>query len=507
VQFNSLDYLVFLAVTLLVFWGLRFSGLERDVRQTETSAGQKVVHFVVRGAWLRLGFFFVASCAFYMSWNPAYLLLIAFSIVHDYLAGYFIGSSKKPAVRKIWFGLSLFTNLGLLGFFKYFNFFSATTGDVLGLLGVEIEPWLIDVAMPVGISFYTFQSLSYTIDVYRGRYPYEPNPLRFAFYIVFYPHLVAGPIVRAAEFLPQVERPPWLTKERVGNGLFLIALGLAKKIIFADFLSVNLVDRVFDDPSLFSSAEVVVGLYAFTLQIYADFAGYTDVARGSAMLFGFDLPENFDRPYQATSVAEFWRRWHITLSTWLRDYLYYPLGGSKGGPARTYFNLWLTIFLIGLWHGGSSTPETAGALWTFVLYGNLQAFMVMTNRAWSRVREKLGWTYPDPLWIDVLKIFATMQFVVFSRILFRASGLENAGDVWAQLFHGTTSLAQIDGDVWRILVLGFFLHYVPRSQLEWLRARFLALPSWAKGLSLAGIGAVVLLFVTGDVVPYIYFQF
>jgi alginate O-acetyltransferase complex protein AlgI len=497
--FNSLDYLVFLAVTFFVFWGLRYSGLERDVQQ-----GGRLV---VRGAWPRLGVFFLASCAFYMAWNPYYILLMFSSIVVDWVAGYAMGTTKQRSIKTLWLVISLIANLGLLGVFKYYNFFASTTEQALTLFGARIEIPLLDVLMPVGISFYTFQSLSYTIDVYRGRYPYERNLLRFAFYIIFYPHLVAGPIVRAAEFLPQVERPPWLTRERVGHGLFLIVLGLVKKVIFADFLSVGIVDRVFDDPSLFTSTEVVIGLYAFTLQIYCDFSGYTDVARGSAMLFGFDLPENFDRPYQATSVADFWRRWHMTLSTWLRDYLYYPLGGSKHGTARTYFNLWLTIFLIGLWHGGSSRPDTAGSLWTFVIYGNLQALMVVTNRAWSSFREKRGWTAPDPWWINAIAIFFTMQFVVFSRILFRATDLDNARDVAMKIFEGTTSVAQVDGDVWRVLVLGFFLHYVPRTQLEWLRARFMSLPAWGQGLALAGAGAVIMLFVTGEVVPYIYFQF
>ena len=218
--------------------------------------------------------------------------------------------------------------------------------------------------------------------------------------------------------------PGWaLSLYSAALGPVLILTGLTKKIVLADYISVNLVDRVFDNPDAFTAAEVVVGLYGFTLQIYADFSGYTDVARGSAKLFGIELPENFDRPYQAKSPAEFWRRWHMTLSTWLRDYLYFPLGGSKLGEARTYFNLWLTIFLIGLWHG---------AAWTFVIYGAMQATAVVLHRLTTRITGKRSGE-PDPLWLTILKIVGTMQFVVFSRILFRAESLENAGDKAALL--------------------------------------------------------------------------
>jgi D-alanyl-lipoteichoic acid acyltransferase DltB (MBOAT superfamily) len=507
--FNSLDYLAFLALTVAGFWAIRRFGPERDeptpVAPTGEHEGAEAPYrpapkavWRTRGAWLRLLFLFLASCVFYMAWNPAYIVLILFSTVLDYVAGRQIHASSDEERRKAWLGLSLAGNLGLLGVFKYFNFFGEATADVLGLLGIYVHAPVLDVLLPVGISFYTFQTLSYTIDVYRRRIEPCRAIVEFAFYVTFFPQLVAGPIVRAAEFLPQLERPPWLTRERVGRGLFLIAMGLLKKIIFADFISVNLVDGVFDDPDRFSSTEVLLALYGFTLQIYADFSGYTDVARGSGMLFGLELPENFDRPYQATSVPEFWRRWHMTLSTWLRDYLYFPLGGSRRGPLRTYVNLWLTLFLIGLWHGAS---------WTFVIYGNVQALAVVGTRVWERYRERRGWTAPSPAWLTVVKIFLTLQFVVFSRILFRSTSLENAWHIVERLFSGTFSTAQITDDVWRVLVLGFYLHYVPRSQLEWVRARFLGLPAWAQGVVLAAVGIVLALFVTQEAVPFIYFQF
>ena len=507
--FNSLDYFAFLALTLVGFWGLR--ALDR---------GAAGVHRGLATS-LRLLLVFLASCVFYMAWNPAYIGLILFSTALDYGLGLAIHRAAEQRTKKVLLGVSLVGNLGLLGVFKYFNFFSAATGDLLAVGGVQIDPPVLDVLLPVGISFYTFQTLSYTIDIYRGRLEPVKNPLEFAFYVTFFPQLVAGPIVRASEFLPQLRRPPWLTRERVGQGLFLIALGLLKKVIFADFISVNLVDRVFADPAAFTGAETLIGLYGFTIQIYADFSGYTDIARGSALLFGLELPRNFDRPYRATSVAEFWRRWHMTLSSWLRDYLYFPLGGSRGSEPRTYFNLWLTLFLIGLWHGAS---------WTFVIYGNLQAAAVLFNRylaqerklaargrtssiyllarGWNALGEKIrGDRDRDPRWFTAVKVVVTLQFVVFSRILFRAADLDNAGAVTAQLASGGWSTAQISLELWGVLLLGLHLHYVPRDWLEWIRARFVGLPAWAQGICLAAVGAVLALFVTAEAVPYIYFQF
>jgi D-alanyl-lipoteichoic acid acyltransferase DltB (MBOAT superfamily) len=299
VLFNSLDYILFLGIAVAGFW------------------------LLARHAQLRIIFVFVASCLFYMAWHPAYIVLILGSTVVDYIVGLRIHATDRPRARKRWLILSLVSNLGLLGLFKYFNFASQATADVLGLFfGIEIaSPPFLDVLLPVGISFYTFQTLSYTIDIYRRKLEPTRNFFQFAFFVTYFPQLVAGPIVRASQLLPQLQRKITLRDEQVTQGLFLIASGMVKKVVIADYLSVNLVDRVFDQPELYSAAEVVIALYGFTMQIYCDFSGYTDVARGSAKLMGLELPENFDRPYQSASPAEFWRRWHITLSTWLRDYL------------------------------------------------------------------------------------------------------------------------------------------------------------------------------------------
>jgi D-alanyl-lipoteichoic acid acyltransferase DltB (MBOAT superfamily) len=406
-------------------------------------------------------------------------------------------SSPDQQSRRAWLALSLTTNLGLLGTFKYFNFFSGSVADVLNIFGLHVSAPHLDVLLPVGISFYTFESLSYTIDVYRGTLPPARSFSRFACFITFFPHLVAGPIVRAADFLPQLDKTPRLTASDVGEGMFLIATGLIKKVVFADYLAVNLIDRVFDDPSAYSSAEVMIGLYAYTLQIFCDFSGYTDVARGSGMLFGLHLPENFDRPYLAKSPAEFWRRWHMTLSTWLRDYLYFPLGGSKVPPARAYFNLFLTVALVGLWHG---------AAWTFVLYGCLHGSAMVIHRFFYRRSNRTAFSV-DSLPMTVLKIFGTLHFVVLSRIFFRASSFENAKEVMRQLAEGSTAVFHITGSVWALLLFGYFAHFTPKGLFEGIRQGFVRLPAPAQGAVLAGVAGGLMLVATENVVPYIYFQF
>jgi alginate O-acetyltransferase complex protein AlgI len=473
--FNSLDYALFLTLALAGYWALR------------------------RAFGARLVFTFLASCVFYAAWNPWYLGLILFSTAFDWFVAERIHAHEAEAPRKRWLAASVITNLTLLGIFKYYDFGAESVRDALAMVGMHVRPPLLHVALPIGISFYTFESLSYCIDVYRKKCEPAKSPLRLLFFITFFPKLVAGPIARPSELLPQLQREPRLDRRQVSEGLFLIAIGLAKKVVLADFVSVNLVDRVFDTPEGYTATEVVVALYAFTLQIYADFSGYTDVARGSAKLFGIELPENFDRPYQSKSPAEFWRRWHMTLSTWLRDYLYFPLGGSRLGPVRTYFNLWLTIFLIGLWHGAS---------WTFVLYGAIQGTAVALHRFISRARGKTEDDIAkEAPWISALKVLGTLQFVVFSRILFRATDMANAGEIVERLRSGTYSVANVAPWVWAALVVGFALHYTPRAWLRQLRDAFCGLPAMGQGIALALTFAVLSLVATSETVPYIYFQF
>lgn len=517
--FHSLDYLLFLSISVAAWWTLA-----RHERE-------------------RLGYLLFASCAFYAAWSAKYLLLILGSTVLDYFAGRFIHASEDRRTKKTWLALSLTGNLGLLFTFKYYNFFALEISEGLRSIGLDVDLPLLNAMLPVGISFYTFQTLSYTIDIYRGQLAPAKSFVSFAAFVMYFPQLVAGPIVRASELLPQLEGGrPRVDTERVSRGLFLIALGIVKKLAVADYLALNLVDRVFDQPEMFSGVEVVLALYGFTMQLYCDFSGYTDVARGSAMLMGLDLPENFDRPYQATSPADFWRRWHMTLSRWLRDYLYYPLGGSRVGPIRAYFNLALTMFLVGIWHGWWQNFVV------FFWYALLQAGAMTAHRLFvrltplkrvptERVRQGEGpyrggeseraLERKPKLAVTAFKVFLCLQFVVFSRILFRASSMENAravggrlsdsaSSVWTHLtgpgldatqLASAVSTLRIDATLWALLLGTFALHYTPRAWFAGVERAFVRLPAPAQGLALAVTAGVLGLVASAEAVPFIYFQF
>ena len=321
---------------------------------------------------------FVASSLFYHAWAAAmpgpyrYLLaLLLFTIVLDYFLGIWIENSKDPLMRKALVIISVISNLGILFFFKYADF---VTQDVL-----DLDVDRLSLILPAGISFHTFQSLSYTIDVYRKKIPATRSVITFATFVLFFPQLVAGPIVRAQDLLPQLEKLPRLELEKATRGLFLILVGLFKKIALADTLAITIVDRVFEAPQNFSSVEVLCGVYGYALQIYLDFSAYSDIAIGSALVLGFTLPENFRTPYRSANIQEFWRRWHISLSTWLRDYLYIALGGNRFGEVRTYVNLILTMLLGGLWHGAS---------WAFIVWGGLHGFGLAITRYFQRATDK-----------------------------------------------------------------------------------------------------------------------
>ena len=474
--FNSLLYLVFLAVAVLGSWLL-----------------------VRMQAW-RFAFLLVASCLFYMAWNPVFILLILGSTVWDFSVARLMASTPDSARtrRRVLLFASLGMSLSLLCYFKYLNFFVQNVATGLTALGLPVSVPLLDIVLPVGISFYTFQTMSYCIDVYRREIPAETSLLRFALFSTFFPQLVAGPIVRANLMLPQLHRTPTLSPADVSEGLFRIAKGLAKKVVVADYLAINLVDRVFSNPSVYSSAEIYVGLFAYSMQIYCDFSGYTDIAIGSARLLGYRLPENFDRPYVARTVAEFWRRWHMTLSAWLRHYVFFPLGGSRGSIWRAHRNTFITLVLIGLWHGAN---------WTFVLYGALHALAIMVNRTLLRRQGKenavLAASWPQVVW----KVALTLHFVVLARILFRSPDLTSAWTLWQSLWSQGLGVARIDTTT-RVILLGAYAwHFTPVSWLDRLREGFQALPAYAQGVALAllatGMGAVA----ETDVVPFIYFQF
>ncbi len=325
---------------------------------------------LIRAHLLQMIVLLIASYAFYMSWNPIFILLILFSTANDYVAGLAMGHYDTRRARVFWLLVSCVTNLGLLAVFKYFNFFTDSVNQIFLWMGAEKVLPVVKLTLPVGISFYTFQSMSYTIDVFRGQTKPEKSFIRFALYVAFFPQLVAGPILRSTEFLPQLYSRKRLRAGQLRSGCHLFLSGLVKKVIIADHLA-PLVDEVFRSPQGLPSIVIWTGALAFGIQIYCDFAGYTDMARGAGRMLGFHIPINFNYPYAARSITAFWRRWHISLSTWLRDYLYIPLGGNRKGKGNTYRNLMLTMMLGGLWHGAG---------WNFVIWGTYQGILLAVER-------------------------------------------------------------------------------------------------------------------------------
>lgn len=451
---------------------------------------------IARFKTLRIVWLLLASYLFYASWNPTLVGLIFASTVLDFWIGQKIYHAPTQRQRKRWLWFSLATNLGVLAGFKYTGFFLDSINEALAIMGTTGQIPVPQIILPVGISFYTFQTLSYTIDVYRGRLRASDNFLHFALFVAFFPQLVAGPIVRAADFLPQLLREPVYRPKEHSMGLFLVCMGLIKKVAIANVLALNLVDRIWDNPELYSSVEVLVGMHAYAFQIYCDFSGYSDVAIGLALMLGFYLPENFNRPYLSKNIAEFWRRWHISLSSWLRDYLYIPLGGNRGGAWATYRNLAITMLLGGLWHGAS---------WTFVIWGAGHGIALGVVRFLQRRR---GDDPPEPTFVrQLLAGVITFEFVNLLWVVFRAPTWADAQAFLARLWDGTSYAPNLTLPVLLALGAGALMHFTPPRYKDGLMARFMALPAWAQGLA-AVIVAIALQHIKGaDAVPFIYFQF
>ncbi|MCA9425572.1 MAG: MBOAT family protein [Candidatus Omnitrophica bacterium] len=378
------------------------------------------IYVILNRKWQN-GLLLVASYVFYGWWDWRFLSLIAVSTVIDYVLALQIDQRDKESQRKFFLILSCIANLGLLGFFKYFNFFTESAVEIIRWMGFTPDPVTLNIVLPVGISFYTFQTMSYTIDVYRGHLKPTRNFLDYSVYVSFFPQLVAGPIERATHFLPQVQNERTITYQRIREGAWLILLGYFKKLVIADNLA-DIVNPVFNDPSAHHGLTIVIAIYAFAFQIYGDFSGYSDIAIGTSRLFGFDLMRNFAFPYFSRDIAEFWRRWHISLSTWLRDYLYISLGGNKDGPLKTYRNLFLTMLLGGLWHG---------AAWNFVLWGIYQGGLLIFHRLiFGRSKE------PEKVHLGrrIVNIAIMFQFVCVGWLLFRVNSMADLSVLIQNLF-------------------------------------------------------------------------
>ena len=464
-SFNSATYAGFLALVFCLYWALARRPTAR--------------HLLLLGA----------SYAFYAHWDPRFLALIVFSTVLDWTVGRRLARSEARRVRRRWLLASLVGNLGVLGFFKYFDFFSGQAAALLEPLGLAADPLTLDLLLPVGISFYTFQTLSYTIDVYRRELAPEPSLLRFAVFVAFFPQLVAGPIVRARQFLPQLAASPHLGHAALRSGLALIFWGLTKKILLADVLGSELVDPAWAHPERFGSYATALAIVGYAFQIYGDFSGYSDVAIGSARLLGLDLGLNFRAPYRAQGPRDLWRRWHISLSTWLRDYLYVPLGGNRLGPTRTQVNLGLTMLLGGLWHGAS---------WMFVLWGAYHGLLLAIERRLPLDDD------PGPLarWV---RRAVTFVLVCLGWVFFRSETPAEAWAVLGSLFE-PRGAAPLRGLALLALGLGVLTHLPPRAVKDALAARFAHLPAPVQGIAFA---LLVGLFLNAASlrVPFIYFQF
>ena len=441
-------------------------------------------------------FIIVASYVFYSWWDWRFIFLLAGCTLWNQLLAVRIWRARAPSRRKALLVLALAGNLGVLGYFKYYDFFVSSTDNLLSVVGLDVPLGLKSIVLPVGISFYTFMAISYVVDAYRGEF--EPTTLeRFAVYLSFFPHLVAGPIVRPSELIPQIDKPRDPRRVDTSRAFYLIATGLFKKVVIANYLASSIVDPVFAAPGQHSSLEILIAVYAYAVQIYADFSGYTDIAIGIALLLGFTFPQNFDSPYAAVSVQDFWRRWHMTLSRWLRDYVYIPLGGSRGSTLLTYRNLLLTMLIGGLWHG---------AAWTFVVWGGLHGTALAFER-WRRERRgaaarvAAGW----PRWRARI---LTFNFVCLAWIFFRADSFGAAWDMIAGLFTqwGEPSPLVTTGVLLAIAV-GIGSQYLPARIPRLVMARFSRLPVLGQATVLAL--ALMLTSVLGPegVAPFIYFQF
>jgi D-alanyl-lipoteichoic acid acyltransferase DltB (MBOAT superfamily) len=359
-----------------------------------------------------------ASYYFYACWDPRFLALLVLSTAMDYACGLAVDRIKDPRKRTLFVALSMALNLGMLGYFKYYNFFAESLHRALIRVGIDVSLAHLNVVLPIGISFYTFQSMSYVIDVYRGHIKPTRNFIEFAAFVSFFPHLVAGPIMRPTTLLPQVARPRRFDLRQFYQGAYLIFWGLTKKVVIADNLAKHIVDPLFNQWATIDGGLALVAIYAFAFQIYCDFSGYTDAARGIAKCLGFELALNFNLPYFATSPQDFWARWHISLSTWLRDYLYIPLGGSRGSTLKLYRNLMLTMIIGGLWHG---------AAWTFVLWGTYQGILLVGHRLARPWLDRIHPTEPiDRACWKLVRMVATFHVICFGWLLFRAQYVTQA---------------------------------------------------------------------------------
>ncbi|MEJ6759283.1 MAG: MBOAT family O-acyltransferase [Flavobacteriales bacterium] len=505
-------------------------------------------------------FLFAVSLFFYYKTSGFYFIILLFSTVVDFVIGWAIYTNKVKWQRQFLVALSVLVNLMVLGYFKYAYFVVDFLHDLTGIELTVINSFALwtnqavgtnfvfeKILLPVGISFFTFQTISYSVDIYRGHVKPVRNILDFGFYVSFFPQLVAGPIVRASEFIPQIHQPYQLSKQRAGLAVFWILNGLLKKLFLADYLAVQFIDRVFDNPQLYSGFETMSALFGYSLQVYADFSGYTDVAIGIAMLLGFTLPKNFNSPYKASSVADFWRRWHLSLSTWLRDYLYIPLGGNRKGSIASYvivfiffvmialiagnssltlilsgifalgsfamryspvvakwvntnINLMLTMILGGLWHGAS---------WNFVTWGTLNGIGLVVYKNWKKVSP---WADKKKWYNRAIGLILTLTFITFTRAWFRSPTWNGAIELLTKITNdfGMDTVAGVVTGNWKffsVMLLGYIIHWIPGRYKSQLQHKVAHAPVWILYVLVLLSTLVIYQILSAEVQPFIYFAF
>jgi alginate O-acetyltransferase complex protein AlgI len=484
--FNSIDFALFLPVVFALYWSLARYGLR----------AQNLL-------------IVVASYVFYGWWDWRFLSLIAFSTLLDFGIGYMLGKEERVSRRKLLLAASIGINLGLLGFFKYFNFFLDNFVTAFTVLGMPIQVGMLNVLLPVGISFYTFQTLSYSIDVYRRQLEPTRDPVAFAAYVSFFPQLVAGPIERATNLLPQFQRPRTFDYAKAVDGLRQMLWGMFKKVVIADNCA-EYANLIFNNSADYSGATLALGAALFAFQIYGDFSGYSDIAIGCSRLFGFDLMRNFAFPYFSRDIAEFWRRWHISLSTWFRDYLYIPLGGSRGGTRTKVRNTFIIFLVSGFWHGAN---------WTFIFWGLLHALFFLPLLLASKNRDHLtpvalGRVLPSL--DELIRMLGTFAMVCTAWIFFRAEDLGHAGTYIADLFSGLLSKQgyvdalnllywQLGARLPLLLMVFIICEWLGRDQDHALRVVRDRSPILRYGAYYILIFAILLM--GGDSESFIYFQF
>ena len=472
--FPSIEFAIFLSVVLIVSWGLAKLGHEE----------------------LRKWFLLLASLSFYAFWSWEFALLLVTVSSVAYAAGMVTRTSDSPRRKRLAVIVGVAGALALLAYFKYYNF-AILTGGSLGLWQlIGTQPPFSEVVIPIAISFFTFHAISYMVDAYAGRMVPTQNLRDVMLYISFFPHLEAGPIVRAADFIPQIEAGPKQTARPYADAMALIVGGLFKKVVFANYLSVMVADQVFIAPSQFGGGDILLAVVAYAFQIYFDFSAYTDIAIGVAALLGYRFPENFNQPYRSLSPREFWTRWHISLSTWLRDYLYIPLGGNRHGMIRTIVNLMITMVLGGLWHGANIT---------FVIWGTLHGLALVGNHIWAKtgLRERMK----GAAIYRALCLALMLAFTCATWVFFRSPDMQTAQDVFTGIFTRFNMPTLLTPFLAAILIVGVLTQFLPASWRNGMHGGLLRVPPVLHFLGFGAAMVALLLLAPSAAAPFIYFQF